>query len=176
MFTVRRIVQGEGVLVHLPAGGAVGLRIGREDVGEAIAGALHLGARPGRVRRGDAVLPADVVPRVDAGLEAGAQSGLQVKAYRRSVEERDALVALGDDLLRKHVEYGLELLREVRERDYFFMGSFAYFGVLIALGLGALYRGIADSLADAYGVERASNDPQTFALLTAVCGCHAGKA
>ena len=40
-----------------------------------------------------------------------------------------------------------DLPREVRERDYFFMGSFAYFGVLIALGLGALYRGIADSLA-----------------------------
>ena len=36
--------------------------------------------------------------------------------------------------------------------------------------------GIADSIADVYGVERASNDPQTFALLTAVCGCHTGKA
>ena len=40
-----------------------------------------------------------------------------------------------------------DLPREVRERDYFFMGSFAYFGVLVALGLGALYRGIADALA-----------------------------
>ena len=40
-----------------------------------------------------------------------------------------------------------DLPREVRERDYFFVGSFAYFGVLIALGLGALYRGIAESLA-----------------------------
>ncbi len=40
-----------------------------------------------------------------------------------------------------------DLPREVRERDYFFMGSFAYFGVLVALGLGALYRGLADSLA-----------------------------
>ena len=36
--------------------------------------------------------------------------------------------------------------------------------------------GIADVLADAYGVERASGDPQTFALLIAVCGCHSGKA
>jgi len=41
---------------------------------------------------------------------------------------------------------GQDIPREVRERDYFFMGSFAYFGVLIALGLGALYRGVADSL------------------------------
>lgn len=30
---------------------------------------------------------------------------------------------------------------------------------------------IADVLADAYGCERASSDPQTFELLTAVCGC-----
>jgi hemerythrin-like domain-containing protein len=36
--------------------------------------------------------------------------------------------------------------------------------------------GIADALADAYGVPRASDDPQTFALLTAVCGCHITKA
>ena len=34
---------------------------------------------------------------------------------------------------------------------------------------------IADVLADAYGIERASSDPQTFALLTAVCGCHSVK-
>jgi multisubunit Na+/H+ antiporter MnhC subunit len=39
-----------------------------------------------------------------------------------------------------------DLPREVRERDYFFVGSFAYFGVLVALGLGALYRGVADAL------------------------------
>lgn len=36
------------------------------------------------------------------------------------------------------------LIREVRERDYFFVGSFAYFGVLIAVGLGAAMRGIVD--------------------------------
>ncbi len=41
-----------------------------------------------------------------------------------------------------------DLAREVRERDYFFMGSFAYFGVLVALGLGAMYRSLADALAD----------------------------
>ena len=42
-----------------------------EDVGVAIAGSLHLGARPCGVRGGDAVLPADVVPRMDADLESG---------------------------------------------------------------------------------------------------------
>ena len=39
------------------------------------------------------------------------------------------------------------LPREVRERDYFFMGSFSAYGVFVALGLGALMRGIADFLA-----------------------------
>ena len=38
--------------------------------------------------------------------------------------------------------------REVRERDYFFMGSFSAFGVFVALGLGALMRGIADFLGE----------------------------
>lgn len=32
--------------------------------------------------------------------------------------------------------------------------------------------GIADALADAYGVTRASADPQIFRLLTACCDCH----
>lgn len=36
--------------------------------------------------------------------------------------------------------------------------------------------GIADALAQAYGVPIASRDPVIFALLTAVCGCHSAKA
>jgi hypothetical protein len=40
------------------------------------------------------------------------------------------------------------LAREVRERDYFFMGSFSAFGVFVALGLGALMRGVVDFLRD----------------------------
>ncbi len=39
-----------------------------------------------------------------------------------------------------------ELLREVRERDYFFVGSFAYFGVLVALGFGTVLRMVADAM------------------------------
>ena len=38
------------------------------------------------------------------------------------------------------------LPREVRERDYFFLGSFAYFGVLVAVGFGALLRAVAEWL------------------------------
>jgi hypothetical protein len=47
-----------------------------------------------------------------------------------------------------------DLPREVRERDYFFVGSFAYFGVLVALGLGSLYRLVADSIAPRLGEAR----------------------
>jgi hypothetical protein len=41
------------------------------------------------------------------------------------------------------------LPREVRERDYFFIGSFAVYGAFVALGLGAVMRGIVEFLQDA---------------------------
>ncbi|MEO8089940.1 MAG: DUF2723 domain-containing protein [Gemmatimonadales bacterium] len=41
------------------------------------------------------------------------------------------------------------LAREVRERDYFFIGSFAVFGVFVALGFGAIMRAIVEFLRDA---------------------------
>ncbi len=40
------------------------------------------------------------------------------------------------------------LPREVRERDYFFVGSFAVFGAFVALGLGASMQGIVGFLQD----------------------------
>lgn len=40
------------------------------------------------------------------------------------------------------------LAREVRERDYFFICSFAYFGALVALGFGALMQLVVDQLGD----------------------------
>src|SRR6185295_14114912 len=40
------------------------------------------------------------------------------------------------------------LPREVRERDYFFVGSFAVFGAFVACGLGALMQSIVDGLRD----------------------------
>ncbi len=39
-------------------------------------------------------------------------------------------------------------MREVRERDYFFVASFAFAGVLIAAGFAAMIRGIGDWLGD----------------------------
>ena len=41
-----------------------------------------------------------------------------------------------------------DLPREVRERDYFFMGSFSAFGLFVALGLGGLMRGAVEFLRD----------------------------
>jgi hypothetical protein len=41
------------------------------------------------------------------------------------------------------------LPREVRERDYFFVGSFAVFGAFVALGFGALMRAVVEFLRDA---------------------------
>src|SRR5215210_1548429 len=43
---------------------------------------------------------------------------------------------------------GEELPREVRERDYFFIGSFAVFGTFVALGFGALMSTIVAFLRD----------------------------
>jgi hypothetical protein len=45
------------------------------------------------------------------------------------------------------------LEREVRERDYFFIASFSFFGVLVAVGFGVLMQSIVESLRDR-GTER----------------------
>jgi Protein of unknown function (DUF2723) len=39
-------------------------------------------------------------------------------------------------------------MREVRDRDYFFIASFAFFGVLLAAGFAMLYRGMFEFLGD----------------------------
>jgi hypothetical protein len=39
-------------------------------------------------------------------------------------------------------------MREVRDRDYFFIASFAFFGVLVAAGFAALYRGTISLLGE----------------------------
>jgi VanZ family protein len=39
-----------------------------------------------------------------------------------------------------------DLPREVRERDYFFICSFSYFGTLVAVGFGTVMRALVDSL------------------------------
>lgn len=57
------------------------------------------------------------------------------------------------------------LAREVRERDYFFVGSFAYFGVLVAVGLGATMRGIVDYIRQA---NEGTSERSAWALASSV--------
>ena len=67
----RALLDPGGVRVDLPAGRASVLGALAEDRLEALARAPHLALGPGRVARGDVVLPAHVVPAVHADLEAG---------------------------------------------------------------------------------------------------------
>ena len=59
------------------------------------------------------------------------------------------------------------LAREVRERDYFFMGSFSAFGVFVALGLGSMMRGIVEFLRDR-GTEKVQWGIASASLLLAL--------
>jgi len=59
------------------------------------------------------------------------------------------------------------LPREVRERDYFFVGSFAVFGAFVACGFGAMMQGIVDGLRDR-GTPRARWAAASSVLLLAL--------
>jgi hypothetical protein len=62
------------------------------------------------------------------------------------------------------------LPREVRERDYFFLGSFAYFGVLVAIGFGALLRAVAESAGGEDGPRWAAGAPVLALALVPLAG------
>jgi hypothetical protein len=59
------------------------------------------------------------------------------------------------------------LPREVRERDYFFVGSFAVFGAFMACGFGAMMQGIVEGLRDR-GSSRARWTAASSVLLLAL--------
>ena len=65
--------------------------------------------------------------------------------------------------------------REVRERDYFFVGSFAVFGAFIACGIGALMQSIVDGLRDRGSVKArwAAATPVLGLALIPLFGNHA---
>lgn len=69
------------------------------------------------------------------------------------------------------------LQREVRERDYFFICSFAYFGALVALGFGALMQLVVDQLGDKHPEPRrwAMASPMLLLVLLPIMG-NAGTA
>ncbi|HEU5039457.1 MAG TPA: DUF2723 domain-containing protein [Gemmatimonadales bacterium] len=64
------------------------------------------------------------------------------------------------------------LPREVRERDYFFMGSFSAFGLFVALGFGVLMRGVVEFLRDkgAEGRRWAASTPVLALALVPILG------
>lgn len=68
-----------------------------------------------------------------------------------------------------------DLAREVRERDYFFICSFAYFGALVALGFGALMQLVVDQLGDRLPEPRrwAMASPMLLLVALPVMGNHA---
>jgi len=59
------------VWIHLPAGSAVYPGGFAKDLRVTLGGELQLTLGPARVGVADAILPADMVPAVDARLEAG---------------------------------------------------------------------------------------------------------
>jgi hypothetical protein len=67
------------------------------------------------------------------------------------------------------------LQREVRERDYFFICSFAYFGALVALGFGALMQLVVDQLGDRHPepTRWAMASPMLLLVLLPIMGNHA---
>jgi len=73
---IRRVRQApvvelaQGLVVHLPARGAVRARRRIEDLDEALARARHLAARPQRIASPHVVVPQHVVPGVQAALVA----------------------------------------------------------------------------------------------------------
>src|SRR3954467_4061612 len=64
------LLEARGVSVGLPACRAPGFRIGAKHLAKARTGELHLALGPRRVPARDEVLPLDVVPAMDADLEA----------------------------------------------------------------------------------------------------------
>ena len=67
------------------------------------------------------------------------------------------------------------LQREVRERDYFFICSFAYFGALVALGFGSLMQLVVDQLGDRHPepTRWAMASPMLLLVLLPIMGNHA---
>jgi hypothetical protein len=64
------------------------------------------------------------------------------------------------------------LPREVRERDYFFMGSFSAYGVFVALGLGTWMLAVVDVLGDRVRLRWVAASPVLLLALIPFLGNH----
>lgn len=124
------------------------------------------GFGPTAVMREEHVIGRAYVASMGSAVEAGNVSAF-ADAANGYVDLLRAHIAKEDDILFRIAQTMLSpaqdaaILEAYREVEHDDMGDGTHERML----------GIADVLADAYGIERASGDPQTFALLTAVCGC-----
>ena len=124
------------------------------------------GFGPTAVMRDEHVIGRSYVASMASAIEAGNASAF-ADAAAGYVDLLRAHIAKEDDILFRMAQAMLTpaqdaaILDAYRAVEHDDMGDGTHERML----------GIADVLADAYGIERASGDPQTFALLTAVCGC-----
>jgi hypothetical protein len=81
--------QAQGVLIHLPTGSTMDRRGGVEEIRVTVDRQHHLPFGPRPILATDAILPAYVVPAVDARLEAGiADAAQEVGATPADVRSR----------------------------------------------------------------------------------------
>ncbi|MEK7411839.1 MAG: hemerythrin domain-containing protein [Planctomycetota bacterium] len=101
----------------------------------------------------------DALAQNDAANFAKAARGYVALLRDHIAKEDDILFRMAQAILTPEQDAAiLDAYRRIEHDD---MGDGTHFRML----------GIADRLAGAYGIARASDNPQTMALLTAVCGC-----
>ncbi|MBN8218378.1 MAG: hemerythrin domain-containing protein [Spirochaetes bacterium] len=126
------------------------------------------GFGPTQVMRADHVEGRAFIQGVAAAVDGGDVAKFVQNAHgyagllRSHIEKEDGILfPMAMQILRAE-QHG-EILDAYRAIEHDDMGDGTHERML----------GLADSLASAYGVERASEDPRIMALLTAVCGCKA---
>ena len=101
----------------------------------------------------------DAVERNQAAAFAGAAFNYVDLLRNHIAKEDDILFRMAQEMLTP--EQDAHILDAYRRIEHDDMGDGTHFRMLA----------IADRLANTYGIARASDNPQTMTLLTAVCGC-----
>jgi hemerythrin-like domain-containing protein len=126
------------------------------------------GFGPTQVMRADHVEGRAFIQGVAAAVEAGDAASFHQNAHgyagllRAHIEKEDGILFPMAMQILKPEQHG-EILDAYRAIEHDDMGDGTHERML----------GLADSLATAYGVKRASEEPRIMTLLTAVCGCKA---
>lgn len=122
---------------------------------------------PTAVMRHEHVLGREFVAAMDRAVTEGAVGAFAVAAHgyadllRAHIHKEDEILfRMAQQMLSPQAD--AEILRAYRALEHDDMGDGTHERLL----------GLADSLAAAYDVPRASAEPRIMSLLTAVCGCH----